>query len=87
MFVSLGAKGLTVTVKLPEAKFEALLLPFTESTGYGLGKHAWVSASFPLGQRPPMPLLAAWMQESYRAVAPKGLVAELDGVPGRRRKA
>jgi predicted DNA-binding protein (MmcQ/YjbR family) len=87
MFVSLGAKALTVTVKLPQAKFEALLLPFTEPTGYGLGKHGWVSASFPLGQRPPIPILATWMEESYRAVATKGLVAELDGVTPRRRKA
>ncbi len=79
LFVSLSEKGLGLGVKLPEGGREALLLPFTEPTGYGLGKHGWVTASFPLGQRPPMPIIAGWIEESYRAVAPKKLVKLLDG--------
>jgi len=79
LFVSLGAKGLSLSVKLPHSAQEALLLPFTEATGYGLGRHGWVSASFGSGQRPPMPILAGWIEESYRAVAPKKLLALLDG--------
>lgn len=79
LFASLSAKGLALSVKLPSTSQEALLLPFTEPTGYGLGRHGWVSASFAPGQRPPMPIVAGWIEESYRAVAPKKLLAELDG--------
>jgi predicted DNA-binding protein (MmcQ/YjbR family) len=68
-----------VSVKLPVSGTMALALPFTEPTGYGLGKSGWVSASFPRGQRLPIDLLREWIEESYRAVAPKKLVAKLDG--------
>ena len=78
LFVSLTSKGLSLTVKLPRSGEEALLLPFTEATGYGLGKHGWVSAKFGLGQRPPLSIIAGWIEESYRCVAPKGLVAQLN---------
>ncbi len=78
LFASLSDAGLALSVKLPHGAQEALLLPFTEPTGYGLGKHGWVSARFPLGERPPLPIIAGWIEESYRAVAPKKLVAQLD---------
>ena len=84
IFVFLGRPGgrLTLSVKLPESGFEALLLPFTQPTGYGLGKSGWVTATFEEGTRPPMGLLRSWIDESYRAVAPKKLTR-----PARRRKA
>ena len=54
-------------------------LPFASPTAYGLGKSGWVTAQFERGAKPPMDVLKAWIEESYRAVAPKKLVAELDG--------
>ena len=54
------------------------MLPFTKPTGYGLGKSGWVSASFPDGQIP-VDMLKEWIDESYRAQAPKKLIAQLDG--------
>ena len=69
---------LTLAVKLPESGLSALDRPFCEATGYGLGKSGWVSASFTPGDRPPMDLLRAWVLESYRAIAPKKLVKQLD---------
>ena len=69
---------LTLAVKLPESGLQALDLSFTEPTGYGLGKSGWVSASFTPGDRPKMDLLRAWVLESYRAVAPKKVLKELD---------
>jgi len=80
VFVFLGAtsEGLGLSVKLPSSRVEALLLPFTEPTGYGLGKSGWVSARFGPREAPPMQLLASWIEESYRAIAPKRLVAQLD---------
>jgi hypothetical protein len=54
------------------------MLPFTRPAGYGLGKSGWVQAEFPPGARPPVDLLKAWIDESYRAQAPKRLVKQLD---------
>ena len=68
-----------ISCKLPKSSQVALTMPFTEPTGYGLGKSGWVSAQFPEGQLPPVELLKAWIDESYRAQAPKSLVKQLDG--------
>jgi predicted DNA-binding protein (MmcQ/YjbR family) len=70
--------GLGLSVKLPQSSDAALSLPFTEPTGYGLGASGWVSARFGKRDRPPVDVLLAWIDESYRAIAPKTLVRELD---------
>jgi len=70
-----GSFGLSV--KLPGSAHVALELPFTKPTGYGLGKAGWVSARFSAKDDVPVPLLMAWIEESYRAVAPKTLVKQL----------
>lgn len=69
--------GLSITVKLPSSGEEALALPFAQAAGYGLGRSGWVTAQFPASERPPVALLEDWIDESYRAVAPKALVAAL----------
>ena len=73
-----GEEGLSLSVKLPQSNGAALMLPFAEPTGYGLGKSGWVSASFGAKDTPPLEMLRQWLDESYRAVAPKKLVAWLD---------
>ena len=70
-----------LSVKLPESKDAALTLPYTEPTGYGLGKAGWVSATFTKGMQPELDLLLEWVDESYRAVAPKTLIKQLDARP------
>lgn len=71
------------SMKLPHSGVSALmLLPFVQPMAYGLGKSGWVSARFKKGDVPPLPLLVQWLDESYRAVAPKKLVATLS--PGAR---
>jgi hypothetical protein len=52
-------------------------MPFTEPTAYGLGKSGWVSATFEDSDTPPVELLKLWIEESYRAQAPKKLVKQL----------
>ena len=52
-------------------------LPFAEPTGYGLGKSGWVTARFTKVSDVPMELLEKWIDESYRAIAPKKLVKSL----------
>ncbi len=77
VFMGLGDGGLLLSVKLPESHIIALMLPFAEPTGYGLGKSGWVTARFDSQERPPEQMLCEWIEESYRAVAPKKLVAVL----------
>lgn len=78
IFVFLGSTGSRrMTVKLEESHAHALSIDGAEPTGYGLGKSGWVTV--PL--RAPgvnVALLRDWIEESYRIVAPKRLVAELD---------
>jgi predicted DNA-binding protein (MmcQ/YjbR family) len=80
IFVFLGIydQHLTCTVKLPDSRDFALSFDWTEPTGYGLGRAGWVSARFPLRSDVPVDLLEEWIDESYRAVAPKTLVKQLD---------
>jgi predicted DNA-binding protein (MmcQ/YjbR family) len=79
VFVFLGRDGneLGLSVKLPESGMLALGLPFASPTGYGLGKAGWVTVRFGKREKAPVALLRSWIDESYRAVAPKKLVAAL----------
>jgi predicted DNA-binding protein (MmcQ/YjbR family) len=78
-FVFMGSDeaALSLSVKLPSSGVAALALPFATPTGYGLGKSGWVTARFAHGEEPPLDLLGAWIEESYRAIAPKRLAARL----------
>lgn len=71
-------RGIGMSVKLPRTGDLVLALPFAEPTGYGLGRAGWVSVLLQPADLPPMPMLTAWIDESYRAVAPKKQLAELD---------
>lgn len=79
IFAHLTPEGedLTISCKLPNSCDNALALEFAEPTGYGLGKSGWVTASFPESATPPVEFLKAWIDESYRAIAPKTLVKRL----------
>jgi predicted DNA-binding protein (MmcQ/YjbR family) len=79
-FAYLPGKGkpFSLSCKLPYTGYEALPLPFAEPTGYGLGKSGWVSFNPPERQVPTLEQLKAWVEESYRAQAPRKLVKELD---------
>lgn len=77
-YLSIEGEPFSISCKLPQSNVVALMLPFAKPTGYGLGKSGWVSATFPQGEVPPKDLLKAWIDESYRAQAPKRFVASLD---------
>jgi predicted DNA-binding protein (MmcQ/YjbR family) len=65
-----------MSVKLRESHEQALVSPGAEPTGYGLGDAGWVT--IPFAGAPPLSVLQDWVEESYRIVASKRLVAELD---------
>jgi predicted DNA-binding protein (MmcQ/YjbR family) len=81
VFVFFGAEGSPywpgMTVKLRESHLAALGIPGAAPTGYGLGRAGWVSLPF-RGDVPPVAVLTDWVEESYRLVAPKRSIAELD---------
>jgi predicted DNA-binding protein (MmcQ/YjbR family) len=83
-FAYLSAPGepFSISCKLPQSNALALALPFTEPTAYALGRSGWVSARPPAGEPLPLEMFKAWIDESYRAQAPKKLVAALAGSPG-----
>lgn len=82
IFVFFGtADQQSIGVKLPASADHALSVPGAEPMGYGLGKHGWVVV--PVGTpEAPADLLEEWIEESYRAVATKKFVAELDARHG-----
>lgn len=73
VFSGTGERGFGFSVKLPESGKAALALPFAEPTGYGLGKSGWVSLHPP--PEVPLDVVREWVEESWRAVAPKTLAS------------
>lgn len=73
-----GAKGeFSMSVKLPTSSEMALTLPWVEPTGYGLGKSGWVTARVKAGSDFEIDTMKGWIDQSFRAVAPKTLVKSL----------
>src|SRR5262245_38202778 len=64
---------LSLSMKLPVSGAAALGLPFASPTRYGLGKSGWVTARFSARDDIPLDMLREWLDESFRAVAPKKL--------------
>ena len=79
-YLSLEGEPLGISCKLPRSGAVALMLPFCKPAGYGLGKSGWVEAKFD-GADVDVAMLKAWIDESYRAQAPKKLVASLTAPP------
>jgi predicted DNA-binding protein (MmcQ/YjbR family) len=77
-FMSVEGAPLNISCKLPVSREDILKHPFAQPTGYGLGKSGWVTMRFPADSKPPADLLKKCILESYRAVAPKRLLAELE---------
>ncbi|MEZ4236343.1 MAG: MmcQ/YjbR family DNA-binding protein [Myxococcota bacterium] len=77
-YLSLEGQPFSVSCKLPRSAMDALALPNATPTAYGLGKWGWVSVRFEPGDEVPLAQVKAWLDESYRAQAPKKLVKQLD---------
>jgi len=75
-FGTAGSSDLGMGVKLPDSAPLALAQPGVTPSGYGLGDSGWVNIRFDASKLP-FEVLRDWIDESYRAVAPKKLVAAL----------
>ena len=69
----------SLSCKLPYTGEVALDLPYTTPTAYGLGRSGWVSFTPSEAELPSLEQLKEWVEESYRAQAPRRLVKEFDG--------
>ena len=86
-YLSIEGEPFSISCKLPSSAADALQLPNAKPTPYGLGKSGWVSVTF--DDDVPLEMLKEWIDESYRAQAPKKLVKQLDGAepaPPKRKK-
>jgi predicted DNA-binding protein (MmcQ/YjbR family) len=79
LFMGTDAGTLSFSVKLPGSRDFALSFPFTEPTHYGLGKSGWVTVSLKTGKELSFDVISAWVDESFRAIAPKKVLALLEG--------
>jgi predicted DNA-binding protein (MmcQ/YjbR family) len=65
----------SLSVKLPASAAAVVARGLGTPTGYGLGKSGWVT--LPLNDSVTVHECLSWIEESYRAVAPKKLIAQL----------
>ena len=79
LFMRAEKDTLSFSVKLPQSREFAIDLPFAAPTGYGLGRSGWITATFEKTVGFPVDVIKDWVTESYRAVAPKRVLRELDG--------
>jgi predicted DNA-binding protein (MmcQ/YjbR family) len=69
-------EGPMLTVKLPASQSMALSQPGVVPAGYGLGRAGWVTIALAKSGLP-FEALREWVDESYRAVAPKKLSEQI----------
>jgi predicted DNA-binding protein (MmcQ/YjbR family) len=79
--------GFNCTMKLPYRQEEALKLKGAALTGYGMGASGWVTFTFGPRAKAPMAKLVDYLDESWRAVAPKKLSAAFSPPAAKRRNA
>jgi len=81
-YLSADGEPFSLSCKLRFTSEVALDLPYAKPTGYGLGKSGWVSFTPSDEEIPPLEQMQEWIDESYRAQAPKRLVKALDAREG-----
>ncbi len=80
-FLFLGEKAgqIRMMVKLVEHADQARALHAEGPWSISVGKAGWCTALFAPDAHPDPRILQAWIEESFRLVAPKRLLARLDG--------
>lgn len=79
LFLRVEPDFVSMSTKLPQSRDVAVDLPFAEPTHYGMGKHGWVTAKITADEGMGLlEMMKAWLDESFRAVAPKTLVKKMD---------
>jgi hypothetical protein len=79
LFIGGDDESYNCMLKLRDSLAEAEALAKRQPENYAVGGHGWVTLTFPRKKSPPPQLLQRWLDESFRLLAPKGLVAKLPG--------
>ena len=79
LFLGVDEGSYNVMLKLRESLAEASRLETKEPGRYAVGGGGWVKATFGRKESPPPGLLESWIDESYRLLVHKDLVALLKG--------
>lgn len=82
LFLMVSAMGVKFTLKLRDHHGDALAYPGVEPAGYGLGRHGWITGRWTDDAPIDLDRLRAWIDESYRLVAPKRLVRSMSTTSG-----
>jgi hypothetical protein len=77
LFVGMDETSYNVMLKLRESLAEAAKLAAKEPHQYGVGGVGWIKATFSHKESPPPGLFERWIDESYRLLVHKQLVALL----------
>ena len=77
-YLATDGEPFSLSCKLPYTGEVQLDLPYAGPTGYGLGKSGWVTFTPSEEEMPNLGQMKDWINESYRAQAPRRLVKELD---------
>ncbi len=77
LFVGEDANSYNAMLKLGDSRAQAAELARKEPDHYKEGGHGWVTVTFGADQAPPIGLLEKWIDESFRLLVPKQLVAML----------
>lgn len=80
-YLSVAGEPFSLSCKLPFSGEEARTMDWVTPTAYGLGRSGWVTASWPDDVEDPLALFRGWIDESYRAQAPKKLIALAPAFP------
>ena len=79
VFMRADPSDLSFSVKLSKLRKQALALPRSEPTHYGLGAKGWVTLR--PAAKTSLDLLLSFVDESYRAIAPKRVLEQLETRP------
>lgn len=80
-FMFLGEKEtgmLRLMVKLGSGVESAKTVAKGNPDGWSVKGPGWITGNFTDDEAPPLDVMTAWINESYRLLAPKTLVSELD---------
>jgi predicted DNA-binding protein (MmcQ/YjbR family) len=84
VFTDVEARNLSLKLDKEEAAAMVATDPAVEPTGYGLGRHGWVSLTLPDGlDQARASQVEEWVRTSYTLVAPKKLARQVlaeDGI-------
>lgn len=77
-FLAAAEREFSLSVRLPQSRETALRLPYARPAGYGLARSGWVTFTASRENVPSGEQLRMWLEESYRAQAPRRLLREFD---------